>query len=273
MLICAVVHQNAYGLYECFSVSDRCKDVSSFKFIVFILIHGDKTVPSVILGDSRNLTGRVPSWWNWYRLCRSCDLVHTVSFPLSLPFLPLLLGALPLLASLNQQSLAPCGQRVRIRSNSSLIPSVLLFPLFFAFAFLQQGIDLHIIWSSPVVGCHCHTHTCLVLCVVLQELHCFEGSQVLHLKWGLAHSWVLMEESSPEIDSPLRMFSCHSSSAISYAVSSKGKVFALRIALKTLYSRRCVWRVSHDQRSPCQCSVHVCDSSDHCQCWSSHFHH
>ena len=62
---------------------------------------------------------------------------------------------------------------------------------------------------------------------------------------------------SPEIDSHLRMFCCHSSSAISYAVSSEGKVFALKdCAHETLCSRRCVWRVS-----------------DHCQCWSSHVHH
>ena len=77
---------------------------------------------------------------------------------------------------------------------------------------------------------------------------------------------------SPEIDSHLRIFSCRSSSAISSAVSSEGKVFASRIALMRLCTR-CVWRVSHDQRSPCQCSVHVCDSSDHCPCWSSHVDH
>ena len=83
MLICAVVHQNTYnlpifGLYECFSVPDRCQDVSSFEFIVFVLIHGNKTIPSVILGDSRDLTGGVPSWWSRRRLCRSCDFVYTV---------------------------------------------------------------------------------------------------------------------------------------------------------------------------------------------------
>ena len=39
---------------------------------------------------------------------------------------------------------------------------------------------------------------------------------------------------SPEIDSHLRMFSCHSSSAISQAVSSEGKVFALMIVLMRL---------------------------------------
>ena len=64
MLICAVVHQIVHnmpicGLSECFPVSDRCQDVSSFVSLVLILIHGDRTVPSVILADSQDLTGGV----------------------------------------------------------------------------------------------------------------------------------------------------------------------------------------------------------------------
>ena len=60
-----------------------------------------------------------------------------------------------------------------------------------AFAFLCQGIDLSVVWFSPVVRRHCHA--CLMLCVVLQELksHCchrFEGSQILDLHIeGCAH--------------------------------------------------------------------------------------
>ena len=70
-------------------------------------------------------------------------------------------------------------------------------------------------------------------------------------------------EWSPEIGFHLRMFSCHSSSAILLTVSTGGKgVHNEDCAHETLYPRRCVGSVSRDQRSPCQCSVHVCDSSD-----------
>ena len=148
MLICAVVHQNAYnlpifGLCECFSVSDRCQDVSSFVFIVFILIHGSRTVPSVILDDSRDLTGGVPSWWSRRRLCRSCDFVHTVlsfafAFAFAFAFLPLLLGALPLLVSLNQQSLAMWPTRPHTKQ-LVFDPSVLLFPLLLPLPFFVKA--------------------------------------------------------------------------------------------------------------------------------------
>ena len=137
-----------------FSVSDRCQDVSSFEFIVFILIHGDRTIPSVILGDSRDLTGEVPCWWSRCRLCRSCDFVHTVlsfAFAFAFAFLAFVVGCAALACVPRTSNLWPCGQHVRTRSNSSSDPSVLLFPLLFAFAFLRQGIDLHVIWSSPVV--------------------------------------------------------------------------------------------------------------------------
>ena len=61
MFVRAVVHQNVLnksllGLVEWFSVSDRCQDVSSFVLLIFVLIHRDRTVPSVILGDSRDQT-------------------------------------------------------------------------------------------------------------------------------------------------------------------------------------------------------------------------
>ena len=128
-------HQNVYnmpifGLYECFSVSDRCLDVSSFVFIVFILIHGDRTFPSVILGDSRDLTGGVPSWWSRCRLCRSCDLVHTFlsfAFAFVFTFLALVVGCAALRCVLEP---AMFGQHVRIRSNSSLIHQFGSFPCF-----------------------------------------------------------------------------------------------------------------------------------------------
>ena len=46
-----------------------------------------RAVPSVILDDSRDLTGGVPSWWSRRRLCRSCDFVHTVlSFAFAFAF-------------------------------------------------------------------------------------------------------------------------------------------------------------------------------------------
>ena len=62
MLIRAVVHQNVrntpiLGLVEWSSVSDRCQDVSSFVISIFVLVHWDRTVPSVTVGDSRDLTG------------------------------------------------------------------------------------------------------------------------------------------------------------------------------------------------------------------------
>ena len=77
---------------------------------------------------------------------------------------------------------------------------------------------------------------------------------------------------SPEIDANVRMFSCHSSNVISWAVSSEGSLHIEDCAHETLCSRRCVWSVPRDQHSPCQCSVHVCDSSDHCQRWFPHVH-
>ena len=56
-------------------------------------------------------------------------------------------------------------------------------------------------------------------------------------------------------------------------MSFEGQVLTLRIGLmKHCTRRRCVWSVSRDQRSPCQCFVHVCDSSDHCHRWSPHVH-
>ena len=146
--------------------------------------------------------------------------------------------------------------------------------LVFAFAFLRQGIDLHVIWSSPVARCHCHT--CLVLCVVLQELksHCchrFEGSQVLHLMWDSHIRWcfAVSRNRFPFAKVLLPFVQCD---LVRCELWGKGLCIE-DCAHETLYSRRCVWRVSRDQRSPRQCSVHVCDSSDHCQCWSSHVHH
>ena len=119
-------------------------------------------------------------------------------------------------------NLWPCGQHVGTRSNSFLSISFALPLALVAFAFLRQGIDLHVVWSSPVVRCHCHA--CLILCVVLQELksHCchrFEGIQIQHTDEGALSRkrafFIDTLKRSPEIDSHLRMFSCHSSSAIS----------------------------------------------------------
>ena len=62
MLVRTIVHHDAYSvpilvLMEWLSVSDRCQHVSSFVLLVVVLIRGNRTVPSVILGDSRDLTG------------------------------------------------------------------------------------------------------------------------------------------------------------------------------------------------------------------------
>ena len=117
-------------------------------------------------------------------------------------------------------NLWPCGQHVGRRSNSLSVHQFCSTLALVAFAFLRQGIDLHVVWSSPVVRCQCHA--CLILCVVLQELksHCchrFDGIQ--HTDEGALSRkrafFIDPLKRSPEIASHLRMFSCHSSSAIS----------------------------------------------------------
>ena len=59
----------------------------------FILIRGDGTVPSVVLGHSRDLSGRDSHWWSRRRLRWSRDSIHTVlSFAIALAFLALVDG-------------------------------------------------------------------------------------------------------------------------------------------------------------------------------------
>ena len=57
MIIHTSVHQYVhnvpvFGLVKWFSGPDRCQDVSNFIILLFILIDGDGTVPSVVPGDS-----------------------------------------------------------------------------------------------------------------------------------------------------------------------------------------------------------------------------
>ena len=157
-----------FGVAERFSVSDRCQDVSSFVIVIFILIHGRGTVPSVVLGESRR------------RLRWSRDFVHTVlSFTFACAFLALVVGYTALVRFLE---LAISGHVTNMSAQKAtcLLSIGFVLPVTsVAVASLRQGIDLHVGWSSPVVKRHCHA--CLILCVMLQELksHCvhrFEGS-------------------------------------------------------------------------------------------------
>ena len=66
-----------------------------------------------------------------------------------------------------------------------------------ATAFFCQGIDLHVVWLSLVVGRY--GHTCLILRVVLQELKSdccqrLEGVQTLHLKRDSHYGGCLVKE-------------------------------------------------------------------------------
>ena len=113
-----------------------------------------------------------------------------------------------------------------------------------AFAFLRRGIDLHVVWSSPADMRHCHAW--LMLCVVIaSKVSRFCISSGNRTDEGALSKkrafFIDTSKGSPEIDFHLRMFSCHSSDAISQAVRSEGKVFTLRIALMRLFTRGAVF--------------------------------
>ena len=161
--------------------------------------------------------------------------------------MPLLLGVLPLLVSLDQQSLAMWPNTGRTRSNS---PFVHQFGSFLCPCGSCLSSSRH---RSP---CHLALSCCwALLSHLLDTVRCVAGTGESLLSSlrrcpdsasgvGPALMMVFCQKKiaffidelkrSPDIDSHLRMFSCHTSRAFSWAVSSEGKVFTLRIALMRL---------------------------------------
>ena len=192
MLVRTVVHQNVHnmpllGLVTWFSVSDRCQYVSSFVLFIFVLIRLGSTVPSVILGDSRDLTGGGSSCRSCGRLCRSGDFVYGVlSFALAFAFLALAVAYVTLGSAFEPAVFGHVTDTSAHGAARFLPVSLVLSLALVALASLCQSIELHVIWPFPVVGRHCQS--CLILGVVLHELkshfcHRFEGVQILHLEW------------------------------------------------------------------------------------------
>ena len=129
--------------------------------------HGVGTVPSVVLGGSRDLTAEVPTGGV---VADSAGVVtsFTLFLPFASAFLALVVGYTALVRFLEptifgQMANTSAHEASRLLSIGLVLPLALV-----AFAFLRQGIDLHVVWPLPVVGRH--SHACLILCVVLQAL-------------------------------------------------------------------------------------------------------
>ena len=99
--------------------------------------------------------------------------------------------------------------------------------------------------SGPLLADMRHCHAWLMLCVVIASKvsrFCISSGNRTD-EGALSKKRAFFIDTlrlSSEIESHLRMFSCHSSDALSSVVSSDGQVFTLRICLMKLCTRGAV---------------------------------
>ena len=158
MLIRTIDHQYVhnipiFGQPEWFSLSDRCQDVSSFVVLLFIFIHGDGTVPSILeMWLAEVPTGGV--------VVDAAGVVTSFTLLLPFAFLALVVGYTALVRFLEPAIFGHVANTSALEASRLLSVGSVLPLAHVAFAFLRQGIDLHVVWSLPVVGRHC----CALFC-------------------------------------------------------------------------------------------------------------
>ena len=303
MLVRTIIHQDAksvpiLGLMGWLSVLDCCRDVSNFVLLIWILCM--RVIPNIMLGNPRDLAcrGSRSSCRCYCRLCRSRNLFDTVrsfSFALCLFLSCIYCWVVHFhlcLWTSNLWSYVLCsyswtnnvwsyGQHVHIRSNSLSVSQFCSFlhPCGFCLSLSRHRC------SCRLVSSFCWA----ISSRMLDAARCVAGTeewllvQTLHLKRS-SHDWRcfvkedsflhrLVEEVSRDwfpLVNVLPPFI--QGNLISCELRREG-LHVEDCAHEAWCSWRCIWRISRGQSTPRQCSIHICDPSDHRQCWSSYVHH